>query len=397
MRPADTLAPPQPVQAVTAVAVPPRPLLPPSVPPGVPPLLVASPVAAPQLSFVAQPFAERPADVRPFTERPFTERPFTEQPFTEQPFTDRPSAEQPVPAAPPVPAPSAPAPRPRRTHAAPLPRRRRSSCAPATTFEAALTDLAAEGATGALHGPDGAVHLAGGLVVHAESPHAASVGHLLVGAGRITVRAWEEALPPTGEGLAERLLGAGLLGAGELELARLAATLDGAQDALAQHGGELRFDPAARPAFRLARPLSVLELRGAVGRRRALLDACWPSAELDRVPPLPTGAEPTRRTAVPRRRRQALLAAADGSRTVPELARLLGRSTFGTLLDVRQLAAAGLLAACRPAPAVLDPPPVAVPEPALPDVLLPPGPRSYDPSDPEVGLLLRLRAALEAL
>ncbi|MFC8717675.1 hypothetical protein, partial [Kitasatospora sp. NPDC057198] len=292
--------------------------------------------------------------------------------------------------------PPAPAPRARRAHAAPLPRRRRSSCAPATTFEAALTDLAADGSTGALHGPGGAVHLAGGLVVHAEAPGAATVGHLLTGSGRITVRQWEESLLPGAGRLAEQLLGSGLVGAGELELARLAATLDGAQEALAQHDGELRFDPAAVPVFRLARPLSVLELRGAIGRRRSLLDGCWPSAELDRAPLRATGAAPTRRTAVPRRRRQALLAAADGTRTAPELARLLGRSTYGTLLDVRQLAAAGLLTAPRPA-AVPDPPPAAVPQAAPPDVLLPPGPRSYDSSDPEVGLLLRLRAALEAL
>ncbi|MFD8593459.1 transcriptional regulator [Kitasatospora sp. NPDC059646] len=345
MRPADTLTPldalgPDAPAGAPAGFAPG--LVPAAVPPlpTVPPLLVASPVSAPQLAPTVQ----------------------------------------------------GAAPRPRPTRAAPLPRRRRSSCAPATTFEAALTDLAADGATGVLHGPDGAVHLAAGLVVHAESPRGATVGHLLVGAGRITLRAWQES---AAEG-ADRLLAAGSVGPGELELARLAATLDGAHDALAQHGGELRFDPAARPAFRLARPLSVLELRGAVGRRRALLDSCWPSAELDFAAPVPTGAAPVRRTAVPRHRRQALLAAADGTRGVPELARLLGRSTFATLLDVRQLAAAGLLAAGRPA-VLPDPPPAAVPQPAPPDVLLPPGPRSYDSSDPEVGLLLRLRAALEAL
>ncbi len=365
MRPADTLAPaPGPAPAPEPPPAPPVPT--------VPPLLVASPVSVHRLVPAAGQFG--------------------------------PAAEVPGPyltALPPAAAPPAPhAPRPR-AHAAPLPRRRRSSCAPATTFEAALTDLAAAGSTGALHGPGGAVHLSGGLVVHAEAPGAATVGHLLTGAGRITVREWEDSLLLGAGRLAEYLLGSGLVGAGELELARLAATLDGAQDALAQHDGELRFDPAARPVFALARPLSVLELRGAIGRRRSLLDGCWPSAELDRAPLLATGAAPTRRTAVPHRRRQALLAAADGTRTAPELARLLGRSTYGTLLDVRQLAAAGLLAAPRPA-AVPDPPPAAVslaavPPAAPPDVLLPPGPRSYDSADPEVGLLLRLRAALEAL
>ncbi|MFJ5926116.1 transcriptional regulator [Kitasatospora sp. NPDC092948] len=362
MWPADTLSP---ASTIDPHLVPPMPT--------VPPLLVASPLPAPQLTAAAQPSNPRPRHAHATTAPQQT-------------------------------------PRPRHTRAAPLPRRRRSSCAPATTFEAALTDLAAEGATGVLHGPAGAVHLAAGLVVHAESPRGASVGHLLTGAGRITVRDWEESAVLSGGHPADHLLSTGRIGRAELELARLAATLDGAHDALAQHDGELRFDSAVRPAFRLARPLSVLELRGAVGRRRALLDACWPAADLDSVPPVATGAAPVRRTAVPRHRRQALLAAADGTRTVPELARLLGRTTFGTLLDVRQLAAAGLLTAVPsdpppvtgplPAvrPAVLPaPPPAAGPRPAPPDVLLPPGPRSYDTSDPEVGLLLRLRAALEAL
>ena len=376
MWPADTLSP--------ASTIDPR-LVPPM--PTVPPLLVASPLPAPQLTAAARPSALQPSAPRPRHAHAGT---------THTGTTHAGTAQQ-------------PAPRPRHTRAAPLPRRRRSSCAPATTFEAALTDLAAEGATGVLHGPGGAVHLAAGLVVHAESPRGASVGHLLTGAGRITVRDWEESAVLSGGHPADHLLSTGRIGRAELELARLAATLDGAHDALAQHDGELRFDSAVRPAFRLARPLSVLELRGAVGRRRALLDACWP-ADLDTVPPIATGAAPVRRTAVPRHRRQALLAAADGTRTVPELARLLGRTTFGTLLDVRQLAAAGLLAAVPsdpppaagllPAvrPAVLpDPPPAAGPQPAPPDVLLPPGPRTYDSSDPEVGLLLRLRAALEAL
>ncbi|GLW56704.1 hypothetical protein [Kitasatospora phosalacinea] len=384
MWPADTLAP-----TATAV-VPPVPPVP-SVPsvPSVPPLLVASPVSVRQLAPAAGQFGHGTEVPGPY---------LTTGPA--EPALAAPAPIEPAPAAPARPLAAEPQPAPpaarRRAHAAPLPRRRRSSCAPATTFEAALTDLAADGSTGALHGPGGAVHLAGGLVVHAEAPSAATVGHLLTGAGRITVREWEDSLLLGAGRLAEYLLGSGLVGAGELELARLAATLDGAQEALAQPDGELRFDPDARPVLGLARPLSVLELRGAVGRRRSLLDGCWPSAELDRAPLQSTGTAPTRRTAVPRRRRQALLAAADGTRTAPELARLLGRSTYGTLLDVRQLAAAGLLTAPRPA-AVPDPPPAAVPQAALPDVLLPPAPRSYDSSDPEVGLLLRLRAALEAL
>ncbi|MFG2823263.1 transcriptional regulator [Kitasatospora sp. NPDC048365] len=284
-----------------------------------------------------------------------------------------------------------------RTAPAPLPRRHRSSCAPATTFEAALTDLAGEHATGSLSGPEGTVHLAYGQVVHAEAPAAAGVGELLTGSGRIAARDWEDAELLGAGRLAEYLLAAGQVGRGELELCRLTALFDAAHFALGQHGGELTFDALALPRFRLTRPLTVHQLRGVVGRRRALLDRCWPSTAVDAVPLLRRAGAPARRPAVPVRRREALLAACDGTRTAPEIARLIGRSAFGTLLDVRQLAAAGLLEA-RPQPATPPPPPVSVGQPAaLPDVSLPPGPRTYDPADPEVGLLLRLRAALEAL
>ncbi|GAA2749264.1 MULTISPECIES: transcriptional regulator [Kitasatospora] len=280
---------------------------------------------------------------------------------------------------------------------APLPRRRRSTCAPATTFEAALTDLAAEGATGALHGPDGAVHLQDGAVVHAEAPAAADIGTLLTGSGRITVQDWEDGLLLSGGRLAEYLLASGQIGHGELELCRLTALFDAAHFALAQHGGELRFDTEAVPAFRLARPLTAHQLRGAVGRRRSLLDRVWPSAELDRAPLRHRSGPQCRRLSLSPRRCQALLGAVDGERTVDQVARMLGRSTYATLLDVRQLAAAGLLEA-RPQPAAPPPPPAPVRQQTLPDVLLPPpGPTGHDLADPEVGLLLRLRAALEAL
>lgn len=80
-------------------------------------------------------------------------------------------------------------------------------------------------------------------------------------------------------------------------------------------------------------------------------------------------------------RQRALLAAADGERTPAELARLLGRPAFHTLLDVRRLAAAGLVETpLDPGPEPAPPPPV----PALPV------------ADPDIALLRRLRDALEA-
>ncbi|WP_282203600.1 hypothetical protein [Kitasatospora fiedleri] len=183
MWPTDTLtpAPQPPVPSLPSVpVVPVLPVVPPM--PSVPPLLVASPVSVHRLAPAARPFGHAAEVPGPY---------LTAEPQSPEPQGTEPQGTDPQSAEPPAAEP--PAVRPR-AHAAPLPRRRRSSCAPATTFEAALTDLAADGSTGALHGPDGAVHLSGGLVVHAEAPGAATVGHLLTGAGRITLRAWEDSL-----------------------------------------------------------------------------------------------------------------------------------------------------------------------------------------------------------
>ncbi|WP_052390486.1 hypothetical protein [Streptomyces sp. NRRL B-24484] len=306
-----------------------------------------------------------------------------------------------------------------------LPRRHRSGFAPATVFEAALTDLAADLATGALHGSAGTVHLVDGEVVHAESPATPDVGTLLTSAGRLSARTWADAMAAArGSGsAAEHLVAAGAIGLGELELCHLTAVLDAAFFALPQNDGPIGFLPGVRPGLTLARPLEAGALRLAVGKRRALLDRTHPAAGLD-VSPVRARTEP----AVPERRptacsgrRRAVLAAADGYRTPAQIARLLGRSAYTTLLDIRHLAAAGLIetpapwngpapvaavreaagpvAAPEPSSAPVRPggvPQQAGPPPAHPEVLLP-SPALHDfPPDPEIALLLRIRAALEA-
>lgn len=67
-------------------------------------------------------------------------------------------------------------------------------------------------------------------------------------------------------------------------------------------------------------------------------------------------------------------------RTATDIAQELGRSAFHTLVDLRRLAAAGLVAAVRE---TADP----AGRIALPEVT----------ADPDVALLRRLRDALEAL
>ncbi|GAA1961299.1 hypothetical protein [Kitasatospora viridis] len=222
-----------------------------------------------------------------------------------------------------------------------LPRRRAK--AEAGPFEAALGELAARRATGALHGAAGTAWLADGAVVRVRSPYAAP--------------------DPCAEG----------------ELAWYGLLLDAAYFAFGQPGGALGFEPGPPPGDDRQRALSCERLGRAVRCRRALLNQVCPHPELDTAAVAREDA-PSHPPAHPARRLSELLAAADGELVPHQLARRLGRSTFGVLLDVRLLAAAGLLhlppgagdaAARRP----LD---------------------RLDPSDPEVALLLRLRSALEA-
>lgn len=133
------------------------------------------------------------------------------------------------------------------------------------------------------------------------------------------------------------------------------------------------------------RPVPVADLERETLRRRDLLHHIWPDALPDEVP-----LTREHRPAPPLlpARRQAVLARVDGIRTATEIARELGRPAFHTLVDVRRLVAAGVVA---------PRPPVSLTEP-LPG---PPGDgppvEPVEPVDPHITLLKRLRDALEAL
>ncbi|MDH6140570.1 hypothetical protein P3T35_002578 [Kitasatospora sp. GP30] len=236
----------------------------------------------------------------------------------------------------------------------PLPRRPWSrNRYPVSAFEAALAELGARGATGALRGPNGTVWLSDGAVTGARSPLVSDV--------------------PFGAPTGRRF---------EAELTWRERLLDAAYYALGQTGGEFEFH-AAPPPDGPTRALPLEALRQAIGRRRALLDQVLARPDLDTAPV--TAAE-VRPGMPPGRRLRALLAAADGQLTPPQLAARLGRSAFGVLLDVRLLAAAGLLR--------LPPRPPA--EPPRSGAAAAPDRPPADPSDPNVAMLLRIRAALEA-
>ncbi|MCX4881264.1 transcriptional regulator [Streptomyces sp. NBC_00847] len=239
-----------------------------------------------------------------------------------------------------------------------------------------LTRLAAERATGALVRERGTLHLAEGLVVHAESPYAPGLDVLLTAHGALTPEAWQRALGESddGRGVGRRLIDDGRLPPGALELCHLTALYDAAYFALAPSSTPGRFRYGSAHRFGPVRPVPVADLEHETLRRRDLLHRIWPDPGTDEVPLI--RADPVAAPALTRRQRT-VLAAVNGSRTAADIARELGRLAFHTLVDVRRLSAAGVVSARG------EPPP----------------PTGFDhlPPDPHITLLKRLRDALEAL
>ncbi|MFF4161497.1 transcriptional regulator [Streptomyces sp. NPDC001678] len=246
---------------------------------------------------------------------------------------------------------------------------------------ATLDRLVRERATGALHGRAGALYLADGALVHAESPVVPDVGWRLTAGGRLSRSSWEEAVAEGGPGhrAGNLLVERGRLSRGELELCHLSALFDAAYFVLFPLDGSQRapdrFLREARHWFGPVRPVPVAAVQREARRRRGLLERAWPCPEVDVSPVVPVPG------AVRRAHPGAVLAAADGVRTPTQIAGALGRSAFATLLDVRRLAAAGLVR--TPAPGTPAPRPA---------------PAARVPADaPEISLLRRIRDALEAL
>ncbi|MGW0954035.1 transcriptional regulator [Streptomyces sp. NPDC002545] len=251
-----------------------------------------------------------------------------------------------------------------------------------------LTRLAAEHATGVLVREHGTLHLAEGRVVHAESPLSPGLDLLLTAHGTVTAEAWRDAVTRADDrhGAARLLLDGGHLAEGALELCHLGALHDAAYFALAPSSTPGRFRYGIAHPLGPVLPVPVAALEREILRRRELLHRVWPDAAPDSAPLVRTHAAAAPKL-TPRQRK--LLERVDGTHTATDLARELGRQAFHTLVDVRRLAAAGLVApivAPRDAPV----PDGAGQTPALADRL------AYT-TDPHITLLKRLRDALEAL
>lgn len=308
-----------------------------------------------------------------------------------------------------------------------------------------LSRLAAERATGVLQRERGALYLAEGRVVHAESPAAPGLDVLLTAHGTLSTAAWQDAVDRADDrlGAARLLVDSGRLASGTLELCHLGALYDAAYFALAPSSTPGRFRYGTGHWLGPVHPVPVAAVERETLRRRDLLDRIWPDPGTDSAPL--ARADPPRLPALTARQR-AVVSLLDGVRTATDIARALGRPAFHTLVDIRRLAAAGVLAPrapehgpdsapagterTRPEPAPWSGDPAGHPapeqhehsgpepdpaRPGLPSRARPPVPpptrpepppwsptrpaptERLAPDDPDVALLKRVRDALEAL
>ncbi|MDO3647505.1 hypothetical protein [Nocardia mangyaensis] len=200
-----------------------------------------------------------------------------------------------------------------------------------------LHRLEDQGSTGVLRTGDGEFHLVRGAIASAGCRRTIGLDRLVVEAGVATAEDWRRA-------------GAGdpgpLLHRPRLETLALLSVFDAAYFLLASPG-EPEFRPAPEhwlsPVCRVA-PRAVVHECARRGDREW---GPWPADLVAAVPVVP--ARRVRRNRVVLTGNQAeVLAAADTRRSVAEIARDLGRTTYGCLVAVRDLTAAGLIEAPEP-------------------------------------------------
>ncbi|MFF5001425.1 transcriptional regulator [Streptomyces phaeochromogenes] len=284
-----------------------------------------------------------------------------------------------------------------------------------------LSRLAQERATGVLTRERGVLYLVEGQVVHAESPATPGLDVLLTTRGALGSDGWWEAVSEAG---ADRRVGrflvdSGRLTAGALELCHLGALYDAAFFTLGPSSGPARFRYGVAHWIGPVRPVSVDAVERETLRRRDLLHRIWPEPGTDTEPLVRTG-RAVDATLPPRQR--TVLDQVDGERTASDISLVLGRPGFHTLVDLRRLAAAGIVTTRSPTIASGPIPTGSVESGAIASGLAECGPdgartpeapatplspvstvvaqaaeAAQASADPDVALLRRLRDALEAL
>ncbi|MFF9481663.1 hypothetical protein [Streptomyces sp. NPDC014733] len=221
-----------------------------------------------------------------------------------------------------------------------------SASTPPTGPDGPLARLAAERATGALHFPGGRIRLRDGAVSWVECddlPGSAAPAPPREGGRARRPRQGRTARGGAGASAAGgQPRAAGPESLAIRQIRHLTVLLDAAFLVLPLPEEGTSFTPGAEHCPAAVRQVGVAALLRAVAVRRAQLDAWRTWAAVDGAPVVP--APDTRREDGPGWRARLLLAAADGRHTPAGLARTLGHSVFWTLLEVRRLAAAGLIA-----------------------------------------------------
>jgi hypothetical protein len=219
-----------------------------------------------------------------------------------------------------------------------------------------LSRLVAERATGVLLRESGSLYLSEGEVVHAESPRSPGLDVLLTTGGILDRDGWREAVDTAGAGLrvGRFLVDSGRVARGALELCHAGALFDAAYFVLGPSSAPASFRYGAAHWLGPIRPVPVAAVEREARRRRDLLHRIWPDGETDDAP---LTRAPDRHVPPVPARQSAVLGQVNGLRTAAEISLTLGRPAFHTLVDVRRLAAAGLISATRHSPARTPPVP----------------------------------------
>ncbi|GGX18805.1 hypothetical protein [Streptomyces lomondensis] len=250
---------------------------------------------------------------------------------------------------------------------------------------ALLRTLAAQRASGAMSTESGIVYVASGHVVHVESAVTPDLGDLLTHSGALAPDGWWQAIDQAGRRcrVGRHLVDSGHLAAGALELCHLGALFDAAYFVLAHDGPVLRFRPGVAHWLGAVRSVPVDTVLRESRRRRELLHRIWPEPAIDLAPLARVPGDPVD---LPARRRRTL-AQVDGARTAAQIATALACRTFHTLVELRRLAAVGLVVPAGTAGTATA---TASAEPG-------PAPLPGTPDEPDTALLRRVLHALEAL
>lgn len=193
--------------------------------------------------------------------------------------------------------------------------------------------------------PGGAIHLADGRVVAIETPGAPSPEVLLLRSHRVTESGWDEAFAAAvaaGGRMSSELTQREMVGSGELEALLRTALADAmfvlASGTVEEYRAEpepadcvLSLEPGAEPD----------ELLAETSRRFRVLASLPARHHRDRIVAVPGASPPGVRLGGGQ---DEILALADGRQTARDLAFILGRGVYATMLQLARMHQVGLLA-----------------------------------------------------